>query len=154
MRCTSPSAKFFPTFSFSFFTTTTFFLGVLFFGMGTDLGIYYKSKSPSTCENWCFNPPLFAPPSDSPPFCAFGRAENVLFLATQFVRIHKTNCVDSRTGKIGGAFVLSTMFRFIAFLPFSQNLSNKGKKKVGKKRQKLKKWATLDCFLHFGSLNH
>jgi hypothetical protein len=46
------------------------------------------------------------------------------------------------------------MFRFIAFLPFSQNLSNKGKKKVGKKRQKLKKWATLDCFLHFGSLNH
>jgi len=65
--------KFFKLFYFFqsfFFNTTTFFLSVVFFGMKTCLGIYYKFKSLSTCENWCFNIPLFAPPSNSPPFRA------------------------------------------------------------------------------------
>jgi hypothetical protein len=75
MKCSiSPSTQFFLVFfkkSSLFFNTTTFFLGVLFFG--TCLGISYKSKSLSTCENWCFNLPLFAPPSNSPPFRALGK---------------------------------------------------------------------------------
>jgi len=50
--------------------------------MGASLGISYKSKSSSTCENWCFNSSLSTPPSNSTPFHALGKAENALLLAT------------------------------------------------------------------------
>jgi hypothetical protein len=50
--------------------------------MGISLGISCKSKSPSTCENWCFNLAFFTLPFESPPFHALERAKNALLLAT------------------------------------------------------------------------
>jgi len=50
--------------------------------MGTNLGISYKSKSLSTSENWQFNPSIFAPPFDSPPFHALGKAKYAHLIAT------------------------------------------------------------------------
>jgi hypothetical protein len=55
---------------------------VILFGMGTNLRFFYKSKAPSTRENWHFNLSLFAPASDSTPFHALGKAKNALLLAT------------------------------------------------------------------------
>jgi hypothetical protein len=52
------------------------FCFVLFFGMGTGLGISYKFKSPFTCENSCFNFTLFAPPFDSPSFRSLEKVGN------------------------------------------------------------------------------
>ncbi len=73
--------QFFLVFSPSLcFVIITFFHGVIFYGMGTYLKISYKSKSLSTCENWCFNPPLSTPPSNSSPFDALEKAENAVHL--------------------------------------------------------------------------
>jgi hypothetical protein len=38
-------------------TTIVFFLIIIFEARGTNLEISYQSKSLSTCENGCFNPP-------------------------------------------------------------------------------------------------
>jgi hypothetical protein len=55
------------------------------------------------------------------------------------VKIHKTNYVNSKNGGVG---VTSTMSS-IARLLFSQNLSNKGKKKNIGKKQKYKEMSNL-----------
>jgi hypothetical protein len=49
---------------------------------------------------------------------------------------------------------LQQYLQSIAYLPFSHNLSNKGKNTMKKKKKKPKKLATLDPSLHFGSLDH
>jgi hypothetical protein len=54
--------------------------------METGLRIFCTSKSPSTCENWCFNPPFSTTPFDSPPFHALGKAKNALLLETTLWR--------------------------------------------------------------------
>jgi hypothetical protein len=77
--------------------------------MGTSLKISYKSKSPSTCENWCFNLPLSAPPFDSLPFHAFGKVENTFLLATTLWGSTKLTMSILELVKNGGADVLSTM---------------------------------------------
>ncbi len=82
MKCsTSPSTHFFLIFSpssSSSITQIAFSLHIFKFEIGISLGISCKSKSPSTCENWWLNLPLFAPPFQSPPFPALERAKNAL----------------------------------------------------------------------------
>jgi hypothetical protein len=103
---------FFSTFSiFSSFLTTVFFLGVLWFGMGTGLRIPCKWKFFSTYENWHFKPSLFATPGDSTPFHpfhAFWKAENV-FLAITFWGSTKLAMSTLELVKNGGVGGLSTM---------------------------------------------
>jgi hypothetical protein len=79
------------------------FFFVLFFGMGTGLGISYKFKSPFTCENLHFDFSLFAPPFDSPSFLSLEKIENALLLTNHLVKILKTNHVNSKTGKKWGS---------------------------------------------------
>jgi hypothetical protein len=89
------------------------------------------------------------------PFHALGKGWKCIPFSSHLVKIHKTNHVNFRINqKNGGVGVLSTMSLIHRCIFYShKNLNNKGKRKQWKK-QKTKKWATLDPRLHFGSLNH
>ncbi len=140
MKCsTLPSTQFFLSFSpssSSSFTTTTLFFGVFFFGMGTGLRTSYKSKSPSTCENWCFNLPLFAPPSDSPPFHSLGKAKNAFLLTTTLWGSTKLTMSILELVKNGGVDVLSTMSSIHNIYSILIQFEQQGKKRM----EKNKKW--------------
>jgi hypothetical protein len=94
--------------SSSSFITTVSFLHVLLFGMGIELQISCKSKSPSTCENWCFNFSLFVTPYDSTPFYVLGNAKNA-FLETTLQGSTKLAMSTLELVQNGGVDVLSTM---------------------------------------------
>jgi hypothetical protein len=85
------------------FITIVLFFGVFFFlGMGIDLGIFCKFKSPSTCENDTSTLHFQLHLSfDSTPFHAFGKAKNAFLLAitlwgSNLIRffLNESICID------------------------------------------------------------
>ncbi len=115
---------------------------LLFFGMGTGLGIYSKFKSPSTCEIWHFNALFFSQPFDSPSFRAFIKTENAFLLAitswgfTKLTKlilelVKKNHLVTGSTKPAMSTLnwwkmeELQQYPQSIVCLPLSQNLNNK-----------------------------
>ncbi len=118
-------SNFFTPFILVFQHNCLFFFSVIFFGMGTGWRISCKSKSPSTYENWPFNLPLSSPPSNSPLFCALGKAENALLATTLWGSTKLAMSTPKLKKKMGELVCSQQCPQSITYLPFSQNLSNK-----------------------------
>ncbi len=114
-------------FNFLIFTFTTIasFHGVFLFRMIISLRISKKSKSLSTCKNWCFNPSLSTPPSNSIPFHALEKTKNALLMTT-FGRFTKLAMSTLKWIKEGEASVLSTMSLIYNMLSIFKQIEQQG----------------------------